>query len=164
MAVATNLRIVTRRDADWPALLDLWVAAWRETYADIDFEGRRDWLRQRIELLERTGSHTLCLLAGAPPVLIGFVAIDPTTHWLDQLCVHPAHFGSGAAEALIEAARSLSPARLRLDVNADNGRAVAFYVREGFVQKGDGGPSLSGRPTLVMEWSPGMGWSPDPAA
>lgn len=146
-------RIVARRDDDWLSLLDLWVAAWRQTYGDIDFEARREWLRERVTRLERSGSRTLVLCDGAPPALVGFVVIDPMTHWLDQLCVHPSRFGSGAAEALIEAARSVSPARLHLDVNADNRRAIAFYEREGFVRVGEGASSLSGRPTLIMEWS-----------
>jgi putative acetyltransferase len=147
-------RIAPRRDEDWAELADLWVAAWSVTYPDIDFEARRSWLRERILGLERSGSRTLLLREGAASrTLSGFVAIDPATHWLDQLCVHPARFGSGAAEALIEAARSVSPARLSLDVNADNKRAVAFYEREGFVSRGEGAPSLSGRPTLIMEWT-----------
>ncbi|MBG0811793.1 GNAT family N-acetyltransferase [Methylosinus sp. H3A] len=146
-------RIVARRDSDWAALLDLWVAAWRQTYAEIDFEARRDWLQNHMVQLERSGARTLLLFEGPGRALIGFVTVDPATHWLDQLCVHPDRFGSGAAEALIEAARSLSPARLRLDVNQDNTRAVAFYEREGFVRVAAGGPSLSGRPTLIMEWS-----------
>ncbi|BBU62328.1 hypothetical protein MSC49_22630 [Methylosinus sp. C49] len=146
-------RIVARRDSDWTALTDLWVAAWRRTYADIDFEARRDWLKNHIVQLEHGGARTLLLLEGAGRTLVGFVTVDPASHWLDQLCVHPERFGSGAAEALIEAARSLSPARLRLDVNQDNKRAVAFYEREGFVRVGEGRPSLAGRPTLIMEWS-----------
>jgi putative acetyltransferase len=146
-------RIVARRDSDWPALLDLWVAAWRMTYADIDFEARRDWLKNHLIQIERGGARTLLLLEGPGRALVGFVTVDPGTHWLDQLCVHPDRFGSGAAEALIEAARSLSPARLRLDVNQDNKRAMAFYEREGFVRVAEGQPSLSGRPTLIMEWS-----------
>lgn len=150
-AVGTHIR--SRRDADWDALVDLWVAAWRATYADIDFDARRDWLREQIARLERDGAHTLCLMDGEPPALAGFVVVDPATQWLDQLCVHPAHFGSGAAKALIDAARRLSPARIRLDVNADNRRAVAFYERQGFVRRGEGRASLSGRPTLLMEWS-----------
>lgn len=142
-----------RRDADWPALLELWVAAWRTVYAEIDFDARRDWLRERIDLLEREGACTLCLDDGIPAELAGFVVIDPATRWLDQLCVHPAHFGRGAADALMDAARRLSPSGIRLDVNADNRRAVAFYERRGFVRTGKGKASLSGRPTLIMEWS-----------
>ncbi|PWB79454.1 MAG: GNAT family N-acetyltransferase [Methylocystaceae bacterium] len=131
----------------------MWVAAWRATYADIDFEARRDWLRAQILRLERDGAQTLCLLQGAPPTLAGFIVLDPGTHWLDQLCVHPSHFGTGAAKELIEAARRLSPERIRLDVNADNARAVAFYERRGFLRIGEGRAGLSGRPTLLMEWS-----------
>lgn len=149
-------RIVPRREADWPALLDLWVAAWRATYPDIDFDARRDWLRAHIARLEQDGARTLLLFEGEPSALAGLVVVDPATQWLDQLCVHPIRFGAGAGKMLIDAARRLSPTRIRLDVNADNARAIAFYERQGFVRTGEGRASLSGRPTLLMEWSAEM--------
>lgn len=145
-------RVRPRRDADWLALLDLWVAAWRASYRDIDFESRRQWLVEHIEALEAKGGATRLLFDEALPALSGFVVIDPATGWLDQICVRPDLFGSGAAQALIGAARRVSPARIRLDVNADNARAIGFYEREGFARVGVGKASLSGRPTVVMEW------------
>ena len=153
-----NRSLRPRVDADWPALLDLWVAAWRATYPDIDFEARRDWLVRHVSVLEANGATTLCLfepashLRPATPLLTGFVVIDAATGWLDQICVGPEYFGSGAADALIEGARSVSPERIRLDVNADNARAIRFYVRRGFHPVGAGANSLSGRATLKMEW------------
>jgi putative acetyltransferase len=138
-----------RTDEDWPALLDLWVAAWRATYADIDFDARRDWLRRHVGALEANGATTLCLVEAGP---IGFVVIDAATGWLDQICVSPEHFGLGAADSLIAGAMEVSPQQILLDVNADNVRAIRFYERRGFIPVGAGAGSLSGRPTIKMEW------------
>lgn len=150
---APELRARERSAADWPALLDLWVAAWRATYPDIDFDARRDWLTAHIGALEAGGATTLVLEETAGG-LAGFVAIDAKRGWLDQLCVAPERFGAGAAPLLMAAAKRLSPQRIALDVNADNARAIGFYEREGFTRVGAGKASLSGRPTLVLEWRP----------
>jgi putative acetyltransferase len=139
-----------RREEDWAALLDLWVAAWRATYPDIDFGARRDWLKAHLLALETGGAATVVL--AAPEGLAGFVTVHPHSCWLDQLCVAPARFGRGDAQALMAAARRLSPERIALDVNADNARALNFYESEGFRTLGPGKPSLSGRATLLLEW------------
>jgi putative acetyltransferase len=147
-----------RIDADWPALLDVWLAAWRATYPNIDFGARRDWLVRHVSELELNGATTLCLFDEASladrarPALAGFVVIDAATGWLDQLCVGPDYFGSGAADALIAEAQKISPERISLDVNADNIRAIRFYERRGFKPVGAGSNSLSGRATIKMEW------------
>jgi putative acetyltransferase len=141
-----------REDADWPALLDLWVASWRATYPEIDFDARRDWLTSQITTLEAEGAVTLCLFARETLAMAGFVVIHPKTGWLDQICVGPAFYGEGCGEALMAAARAVSPGVVRLDVNADNLRAIRFYERGGFSQIGRGANTLSGRATIMMEW------------
>ena len=140
-----------RVDGDWPAMLELWVEAWRETYPEIDFEARRDWLLRHVSALEAQGSETFCLY-DSTPALAGFVVINPTTGWLDQICVSPRHFGSDAGGTLLAAARNVSPGLIRLDVNADNARALRFYERDGFMRVGRGANTLSGRETIMMEW------------
>jgi putative acetyltransferase len=145
-------RLRRRQEVDWPALLDLWVASWRATYPAIDFDARREWLTRQIARLEAEGAITLCLTADDPHKLAGFVVINPETGWLDQICVSPAHYGDGSGDMLMAAARAASPGRVRLDVNADNRRAIRFYERRGFVPVGRGANTLSGRPTLMMEW------------
>ncbi len=141
-----------RQDSDLPALLDLWVEAWRATYPEIDFDARRGWLTQQITKLEAQGAATLCIFAGDPPALAGFVIIDPQTGWLDQICVGPAFKGDGCGARLMAAACALSPGVVRLDVNADNAHAIRFYERGGFKQIGRGANTLSGRATVLMEW------------
>lgn len=153
-------RLAARCDADWPALVDLWVAAWQATFVDVDFDARREWLVERLRTLEAHGAVTLCLFdqhssEEHSSALAGFVTIHPKTGWLDQLCVGPDQFGTGAAGALLAAAREASPRRIGLDVTADNARAIRFYERQGFVQVSEGPKSLSGRATVVMEWRAG---------
>lgn len=144
-----NLR--RRVDDDWPVILELWVSAWRATYPEIDFDARRDWLMRHVVALEARGAVTL-LLFDQTPALAGFVVINPANGWLDQICIAPQHFGSGAGAALLAAARNVSPSRIRLDVNADNARAIRFYERDGFARIGRGANTLSGRETIMMEW------------
>jgi putative acetyltransferase len=145
-------RLRRREDADLPKMLDLWVAAWRATYPEIDFNGRRDWLNRQIVKLEAEGAVTLCVFARDGARLAGFVVINSETGWLDQICVGPEFKGDGCAEGLMAAARALSPGFVRLDVNADNRRAIRFYERGGFIEIGRGANTLSGRATIMMEW------------
>lgn len=141
-----------REDRDWPAMLDLWVASWRATYPEIDFEARRDWLLRHVSALETAGAVTLCLFEDDSATLAGFVVVNPATGWLDQICVGPTQFGNGCGDALLAGARAASPDSISLDVNADNARAIRFYERRGFVQTGRGANTLSGRATIMMEW------------
>ncbi len=136
--------------SDRAAMLDLWVDAWKATYLDIDFEARRDWFVKHLAELEAAGAQTICAFDGAR--LMGFVVIDPSTGWLDQIAVRPKSFGGGIAARLLGAARRVSPEYIRLDVNADNFRALRFYKREGFQRIGAGVNKLSGRETARLEW------------
>ena len=136
-------------------LADLWVASWAKTMPDIDFEARRPWFLGHFETLRQTGAEILVAVAGAQGGMpAGFVAIAPATGYLDQLAVAPAFWGKGAAEALMAAARTVSPAGIALDVNQDNPRAVAFYRRLGFTIASEGRNPMSGRAIWRMEWKP----------
>jgi putative acetyltransferase len=148
-----SLSLRARVDQDWPSILDVWVASWRATYPEIDFEQRREWLVRHVQEMEAAGAVTLCLF-DEPSTLAGFVVINPADGWLDQICVAPDRFGAGFGASLLSAARTVSPKLIRLDVNADNARAIRFYERDGFARVGRGANTLSGRETIVMEWRP----------
>lgn len=139
--------------ADLSPAADLWVASWRLTMPDIDFEARRPWFLQHVATLTAQGTQIL-VAEEADGTPAGFVMIDPATRYLDQLAVAPACWGKGAAEALMEAARAASPAGIVLDVNQDNPRAVAFYRRAGLEITASGANPMSGRTTWRMEWTP----------
>ncbi len=141
-------------EADLPALVDLWVAAWRETGFAIDFEARRSWLAERLRAHRADGGTIVVGLdsAGRPA---GFVTFDPANGYLDQLCVAPPARGSGLAPVLLDAAKRLAPGVVELDVNEANGRARRFYEREGFHAVTRGASAQSGLPTLRMRWTNG---------
>lgn len=147
-AYGPNLRDATPDDR--PALLDLWVLAWRAAMAGIDFEARRPWLDAHLDALLASGARVLVAEAGGAPA--GFVSVDPARRHLDQLAVHPDHQGSGIADGLMAGAKALSPEGLTLDVNAGNGRARRFYARHGFAEVGSGTNPRSGLPTLLLRW------------
>ena len=154
--IATPRHIAPIRDAERAALLDLWVASWRATFPTIDFDARRDWFVKHLAEQEAQGADLICMFEDtAKPgerKLVGFVLIDPKTGWLDQIAVKPNSFGAGVGRELLNAAKRASPGVIKLDVNADNFRALRFYKREGFHRVGAGVNKLSGRETAVLEW------------
>ncbi|WP_428031221.1 GNAT family N-acetyltransferase [Ancylobacter sp.] len=154
----TGPRATVLAPFDWgrmPDLTDLWVEAWQEALPEIDFEARRGWLCHRIGALIDEGAAIDLALAeapgGVPGALLGFVSVHPGTGYVDQLVVHPDHWGAGVASRLVAAAAARSPHHLVLDVNEQNERAVRFYEKAGFSVVGHGVNPTSGRPTLRME-------------
>ncbi|WP_407049901.1 GNAT family N-acetyltransferase [Methyloraptor flagellatus] len=133
-------------------LADLWVASWAKTLPAIDFEARRPWFLDHIAGLATAGA-AIRLAITDDGRAAGFVTVDPATAYLDQICVGVAWWGGGVADALLAEARRLSPARLVLDVNKDNPRAVAFYERNGFRRIAEGVNPRSGLGTLKLEWT-----------
>lgn len=154
---APRFNIAPFTPADLPAVSDLWVATWAKAMPDIDFEARRPWFHGHLEALQAGGAQVLVARAGADMggSVAGFVAIHPGTRYLDQLAVGPEFWGSGAATALMAAARERSPEGIDLDVNQDNPRAVAFYQRYGFHIAAAATNPTSGRAIWRMEWRPG---------
>jgi len=134
---------------DLPRLTDLWVESWASLELDIDFEARRAWLPEHLQSLVAGGAALVGVYA---PELAGFVTINPATGWLDQICVAPRHFGSGAALALMNEAKRLAHHRVELDVVEANPRAIRFYEREGFKTIGFGVSPRSGLKTRLMRW------------
>ncbi len=82
------------------------------------------------------------------------MTVDPGTGYLDQIVVAPEAWGSPIAPALLAEAKRLSPAGLDLAVNTDNGRAVRFYQKHGFVVTGASVNPRSGLPVNTMRWRP----------
>lgn len=143
-----------------PAMGDLWVAGWAATLPEIDFEARRPWLHTHLEALAAGGARVRVAFREADGTLAGFVVIHPGTGYLDQLATAPAFWGKGAAEALMDEAKRLSPTLVALDVNQDNPRAVRFYEKVGLKVVSEGVNPGSGRRTFRMEWQPGASQAP----
>jgi putative acetyltransferase len=138
--------------ADEATAIELWRRTWQHSYPSIDFTARLDWWRQRWrDELVPVAAITIAECAG---VMVGFVTVDRSNGYLDQIVVAPEAWGSGVAEALIAEARRLSPAGLDLLVNTDNDRAIRFYDKQGFVNAGIDANPASGRPVYRMSWRP----------
>jgi putative acetyltransferase len=138
--------------ADEAAAIELWRRTWQQSYPAIDFSARVDWWRERWRSeLVPTASITVAEAAGA---MVGFVTVELSNGYLDQIVVAPESWGGGVAELLLAEAQRLSPAGLDLLVNTDNVRAIRFYEKHGFVNVGTDANPTSGRPVYRMSWRP----------
>ncbi|HTZ00984.1 MAG TPA: GNAT family N-acetyltransferase [Xanthobacteraceae bacterium] len=139
--------------ADEDAAIALWLVTWQATYPQFDFAGRLDWWRAHWRRLAQAAK--IVVAADAGEAMIGFVTIEPHTHYLDQLVVAPDHWGKAVAAALMTEAKRLCADFIDLDVNTDNARALGFYKKQGFVVTGNGINEFSGRPIFHMRWRAG---------
>jgi putative acetyltransferase len=146
---SATLRAYT--SADEGAAIELWRQTWQEAYPAIDFAARLDWWRERWRS-ELVPSAEV-VVAEAAGALVGFVTVNRTTGYLDQIVVAPRHWGAGIAEMLLDEAKRLSPRRLELHVNKDNARAVGFYRKHGFTVVGEDVNPRSGAPVYLMKWA-----------
>jgi ribosomal protein S18 acetylase RimI-like enzyme len=85
---------------------------------------------------------------------------DGKTVMLHQLYVRPGLQGRGIGSMLLDEVFESFPdaERIRLEVDAKNARAIAFYVAQGFLEVGkvsNCGSTDSGIPALLMERSTG---------
>ncbi len=147
-----TLRPYQSRDED--AAIALWLKTWQATYPQFDFAARLDWWRARWRSELMAAAEIVIAQTKDTAAMIGFVTVDPASHYLDQLVVAPEFWGSGVGSALIAEAKRISPAGLELDVNTDNARAIGFYQKCGFVITGGGVNAFSGRPVHRMSWRP----------
>ena len=138
--------------ADEEAAIELWRRTWQLAYPRLDFAARLEWWRQRWK--NELVPDAMITVAESGAQLLGFVTVDPRTRYLDQIVVAPEAWGSRIAGALLAEAKRLSPAGLDLAVNADNGRAIRFYEKQGFVVSGADVNPRSGAPVHKMAWRP----------
>jgi putative acetyltransferase len=138
--------------ADEDAAIELWRRTWQQHFPHIDFNARVAWWRERWR--QELVPIARIVVAEQGGVLTGFVTVDPATRYLDQIVVAPEAWGSGIAAALLQDAKTASPAGLELMVNKENARAIRFYEKHGFKYAGDGINPVSGRPVNRMAWTP----------
>ena len=144
------LRPYTSADED--AAIELWRRTWQQHYPHLDFGERVAWWRERWRQ-ELAPTATISVVESGER-LVGFVTVDATTGYLDQIVVVPEAWGSDVATMLMAEARRISPKGLDLRVNADNARAIRFYEKQGFVDAGETVNEISGAPVRLMRWRP----------
>ena len=141
--------------ADEAAAIELWRRAWQAAYPRLDFSARLAWWRERWRCeLVPVATITIAERAGDSGEILGFVTVDRSTGYLDQIVVAPEEWGSPLAAALVEDAKQSAPEGLDLLVNQDNARAVRFYEKQGFVVAGADVNQISGAPLHRMSWRP----------
>jgi putative acetyltransferase len=148
---ATPFTLRPYASADEDAAIDLWFRTWRQAYPDIDFSARLEAWRQRWH--DDLVPTARIMVAEQDGAMVGLVTID-NTGYLDQLVVDPEQWGSDLGNALIVAAKRLSPDGITLLVNSDNSRAIRFYTRHGFTRTHDDVNPTSGRKVQGMKWAP----------
>jgi putative acetyltransferase len=140
------------RAADLEPSLELWRRAWDLAMPEIDFGARLSWWRERWTAELVPNNQVIVAETGGRE--IGFVVINKTSGYLDQIVVDPAFWGSDTARRLLDEAKRICPHGIALDVNQNNLRALRFYQREGFDISGTGTNPLSGKPVYRCEWKP----------
>ena len=155
----------TAGEGDLEAVRALLVQTWHATYDPIygservtaitDSWHSIDALRRR---LTRPNSEFLVADDGERIAGMAFAALDKdgTTVMLHQLYVLPAYQGHGIGGALLDEVLGDFPdaEAVRLEVEEQNSRAIAFYRTYGFEECGrtdDCGVAGSGIPALIFE-------------
>ena len=157
--------IRTASERDLAAVRALLVETWHATY-DAIYGVQRvteitdDWHSAASVKAQLAKPYSEFLLADDGKILGGMAfastEADGKTIMLHQLYVRPSHQGRGIGGMLLEEIiDSFHDAeRITLEVEEANGRAVAFYLGQGFVEAGrtaNCGKDRSGIPALVFE-------------
>ncbi|TAA46248.1 GNAT family N-acetyltransferase [Pseudoxanthomonas winnipegensis] len=113
---------------DHPSLLGIWEQSVRASH---DFLSEQD-IQSLLPLVRDHALPSLevwilCDEASSP---IGFMGLDDNK--VEALFIAPTSFRRGGGKVMLEHARKLKGA-LKVDVNEQNPRAVAFYLSNGFV-------------------------------
>jgi putative acetyltransferase len=141
--------------ADEAAAIELWRRAWQAAYPQLDFSARLAWWRERWRSeLVPIAAITVAERPNESGGILGFVTVDPSTGYLDQIVVAPEEWGSPLAAALLDDAKRSAPGGVDLLVNQDNARAIRFYEKQGFVVAGADVNPISGAALHRMSWRP----------
>ena len=124
------IRIRPSTPADGERAVEIWCAAVDATH---DFLSAEDRAAIEAEVRGFLPSAPLWLAVDGADRPVGFMLLDGTS--MEALFIDPAHRGAGVGRALVAHALDRHPV-LTTDVNEQNGQAVGFYERLGFVPTG----------------------------
>ena len=134
------ISIRTSTPADGARVVAIWAAAVDATH---DFLSAADRVAIGEEVADFLPSAPLTLAIDADDRPIGFMLLDGAH--MEALFIDPACRGRGVGRLLVEQALAQHPV-LTTDVNEQNGQAVGFYARLGFVATGRSARDGQGRP------------------
>ena len=156
------IRTVDRDDLQ--NIRDLLVKTWHATYDDIYGKDRvnainEDWHSVKALQKRMTRPYSEFVIADDGTEILGVAYAsmgDERIAYLHQLYVNPDAQGRGAGKALLIEMESAFPmaAKMRLEVEEANAKAIAFYETQGYrqVDRTDNcGSRDSGIPALILE-------------
>lgn len=118
--------------------------------AHTDDEVRR-WIMSQ---LIPTGNVTVIMTDGS---VVGFLATsrDYSYGWIDHLYIDPSRVGAGLGSVLIDEAKRILGAPIRLYTFQSNEDARRLYRRHGFreIEFSDGASNEEKVPDVLLEWS-----------
>jgi GNAT superfamily N-acetyltransferase len=126
------------RPADAPACADIFDRSWHAGHP---------YAPRRIDLaaFERAVEDRSVIVVEADGVVLGFAAVHLPERFVHHLYVEPTAFGRGIGRALLDGAVRLAGGPATLKCQTRNGRAMAFYLRAGWIggetgEEADTGP------------------------
>lgn len=139
----------------YPELVDIWAAAVRAThhFLSADYFGH---IHARLAsdyfpVVRLYGAF--CAAGPSAPECLGFMGLGReganTAVSVEMLFINPAWHRRGIGRALLDHAKSLGSPVI-LDVNEQNGGAVAFYLKQGFEITGRSPLDASGKPYPLL--------------
>lgn len=140
-------RIGDIRGADvrhFESIIQVWEASVRATH---DFLAEEDRLFYQSFLPTALAEINVFFLPGREGSPVGFIGIGGDK--IEMLFIHPAHRGKGLGKCLIDFA-ILKHQACRVDVNEQNGPALAFYRKRGFEVVGRDAEDGYGKPYPIL--------------
>ena len=159
-------RVRRATEADIPGIRAVLAETWRDTYgAFLPLEAIERaiaaWHTPRVLAAELARASTFVAVAEDDAGIVGVVTARgrPEVVEIARLYVRPGAQRRGTGGRLLAAALAAFPgrARARLEVEAQNAKGRAFYVKEGFVAVGERSVEVSGTVLrlVVMELEAG---------
>lgn len=140
-----KVRITAVSEAEYQKLAEVWEASVRATHSFLK-SGDIEFYRGRL-----TGYLSAVRLTAARDAAAGRIAafLGTCDGNIEMLFVHPECRGRGIGRRLVDYAVGELGCN-RVDVNEQNGQAVGFYERMGFVRIGRSDVDSEGRPYPIL--------------
>jgi ribosomal protein S18 acetylase RimI-like enzyme len=139
---------------DFDAILALWQRSWQAAFPQLHHPQSSDGWRVRLrdEVMERNSVW----VAELDATIVGFMAMDVASGYIDQLFVDVTAQRQGIGSALIHLAMERSPTGLRLHTLIENAPARVFYEKHGFRAGALETNAFNGLPNVEYVWRPGQ--------